>query len=92
MQLNRFLAATLFLCLPAAAHATEHSAPAPATQAEAGAEDTAAEAEKPKKVCRMETGTGSVMPRRVCRTPEQVAADQEAARRTREQMNRNRGM
>ena len=40
----------------------------------------------------METTTGSVMPKRVCRTPEQVAADQEAARRTREDMNRNRGM
>jgi hypothetical protein len=93
MQLNRLLAATLFLCLPAVAHATEDSAPAPAAQAEASATaDVPAEAEKPKKICRMETGTGSVMPRRVCRTPEQVAADQEAARRTREQMNRNRGM
>ncbi len=40
----------------------------------------------------METVTGSVMPKRVCRTPEQVAAEQEAARRTREEMNRNRGM
>ena len=31
----------------------------------------------------METGTGSVMPKRVCRSAEQVEADQEAARRTR---------
>jgi hypothetical protein len=36
----------------------------------------------------METATGSVMPKRVCRTAEGVAADEEAARRTREELNR----
>ena len=80
MPFTRLTAAALFLCLPVIAHATEDSAP-PATQ-------TDREADKPKKVCRMETATGSVMPKRVCRTPEQVAADQEAARRTRDELNR----
>ena len=86
MRLIPAAAVALLLCLPAAAHAAEETAPATAPA------DDDAQAEKPKKVCRMETTTGSVMPKRVCRTPEQVAADQEAARRTREDMNRNRGM
>ena len=81
MHSNCLLAAALFLCLPAAAHAAPDSAPTTQAQDEA-------QAEKPKKICRMETATGSVMPKRVCRTPEQVAADEEAARRTREQLNR----
>lgn len=86
MPLIRLAAVALLVCVPFAAHAADETAPS-TTPA-----DTQAQAEKPKKICRMETGTGSVMPRRVCRTPEQVAADQEAARRTREEMNRNRGM
>lgn len=86
MRLISATSVALLLCASAAAHAAEESAPS-ATQ---GVEE--AQAEKPKKVCRMETSTGSVMPKRVCRTPEQVTADQEAARRTREEMNRNRGM
>jgi hypothetical protein len=84
MRLISVPAVAVLLCLSAAAHATEEAAPAQ-TESEA-------QADKPKKVCRMETTTGSVMPKRVCRTAEQVTADQEAARRTREEMNRNRGM
>jgi hypothetical protein len=80
MKLIR-LAAALVLCLPAAAHAAADTTPAAQAEGEA-------QTEKPKKICRMETATGSVMPKRVCRTPEQVAADEEAARRTREQLNR----
>jgi hypothetical protein len=80
MKLIR-LAAALALCLPAAAHAAADSASSAQAEGEA-------QTEKPKKICRMETATGSVMPKRVCRTPEQVAADEEAARRTREQLNR----
>ncbi len=76
----------LFLCVSAAAYAGGETAAAP------GHAEDPAQAEKPKKICRMETVTGSVMPKRVCRTPEQVAAEEEAARNTREQMNRNRGM
>ena len=84
MRLIPVSAAALLLCVSAAAYATEAIAP---TQ-----DEGEAQAEKPKKVCRMETSTGSVMPKRVCRTPEQVASEQEAARRTREEMNRGRGL
>ncbi len=87
MRLISLPALALLLCAPVAAVAA-NEAPTPTT---AQAADEAS-AEKPKKICRMETGTGSVMPKRVCRTPEQVAAEQEAARRTRDEMNRNRGM
>lgn len=86
MRLISLPAVALLLCAPLTANAAGETA-APSAPAEGETQ-----AEKPKKVCRMETGTGSVMPRRVCRTPEQIAADQEAARRTREEMNRNRGM
>ena len=81
--MTRFAVALLIFALPVAAHAapeasaTEHEHQAPAN------------AEKPKKICRMETRTGSVMPKRVCRTAEQVQADEEAARQTRERMDRN---
>ncbi|WP_293905984.1 hypothetical protein [Phenylobacterium sp.] len=34
---------------------------------------------KPKLICREETQTDSIIPRRVCRTPEQAAAEHEAA-------------
>ena len=85
MRLIPASAVALLLCASTAAYAAEEAAPPAQNESEA-------QAEKPKKVCRMETVTGSVMPKRVCRTPEQVAADQEAAQRTREQMNRNRGM
>jgi hypothetical protein len=80
----RLAAVALLLCAPVAAHAADDTAPSTAPS------EGEAQAEKPKKVCRMETGTGSVMPKRVCRTPEQVEADQEAARRTREAMDRSR--
>lgn len=82
MRLISATAVALMLCA-SAANAADESGAAPAAQGEA---------EKPKKICRMETGTGSVMPKRVCRTQEQVAAEQEAARRAREEMNRNRGI
>ena len=83
----RLAVAALSLCVPAAALAADETPPTPAPS-----EAAAAQPEKPKKICRMETGTGSVMPKRVCRSAEQVEADQEAARRTREEMNRNRSM
>jgi hypothetical protein len=86
MRLIIASAVAALLCASTAAFAAGETAPTAAQ----GEEE--AQAEKPKKICRMETGTGSVMPKRVCRTPEQVAADQEAARRTRDEMNRSRGM
>ena len=69
----RLAAIALFLCAPAAALAADETP----TPAPSGA---AAQPEKPKKICRMETRTGSVMPTRVCRTPEQVEAEHQAAR------------
>lgn len=85
MRLIHASAAALLLCAATAALAGDETS-ASSAQTEEG------QAEKPKKVCRMETVTGSVMPKRVCRTAEQAAADAEAARRTREQMDRNRSM
>ena len=36
---------------------------------------------KPKKICTSQAVTGSIMPVRICRTPEQMAADERAAKR-----------
>ena len=44
--------------------------------------------EKQRKVCRTETATGSVMPKRVCRTVAQMEEEQRNAERFREQQNR----
>ena len=86
MRLISTSTAALLLCLSTAALAGDDTAAASSTPSEDS------QAEKPKKVCRMETVTGSVMPKRVCRTAAQADADAEAARRTREQMGRNRSM
>lgn len=82
--MTRFAAALLIFALPVAAHAAE-----PETSATEHEHEASANAEKPKKICRMETRTDSVMPKRVCRTQEQVQAEEEAARQTRERMDRN---
>jgi invasion protein IalB len=74
MRLIPASAVAVLLCASAAAYAADETAPSPAP--------SEAQQEKPKKVCRTETATGSVMPKRVCRTPEQVEAEQEAAQRT----------
>ena len=71
----RVAAVALFLCAPVAVLAADEVPPPSPAPSEA-----AAPAEKPKKICRMETGTGSVMPKRVCRTPEQIEAEHERAR------------
>jgi len=78
----RLAAVALFLCVPGIALAADEAAPAPAPS------EAAAQTEKPKKICRMETGTGSVMPKRVCRTPEQVEAEHERARTTLDERSR----
>lgn len=44
--------------------------------------------DKDRKVCRMETSTGSVMPKRVCRTVAQIEEEQRQAARYRDQQNR----
>lgn len=71
------LAAVLLLCIPAAAPVVAIAAETDAPTTDAQQE--APKPEKPKKICRTETKTGSVMPKRVCRTPEQIKAEQDAA-------------
>jgi hypothetical protein len=61
-------------------------------QASGRAAETPAVADPPedkeRKICRMETRTGSNMPRRVCRTVAQAEADQRAAEQFRDRQNR----
>ena len=85
MRLISASAVAVLLCASAAAFAADETPPS------AAPDEAQAQSDKPKKICRMETATGSVMPKRVCRSPEQVAADQEAARHTRQEMDRARG-
>ena len=49
---------------------------------------TDAKKSKERKICRSETATGSVMPKRVCRTAEQIEEDERNAERFRDQQNR----
>ena len=79
----RLAAVALLLCGPVAAHAAGETAPS-------AAPSEAAQPDRPKKICRMETRTGSVMPKRVCRTPEQAEADQAAAHAALDDVERNR--
>ena len=83
MRLIPASAFALLLCAAGTAHAADEAAPSPAPNE--------AQESKPKKVCRMETGTGSVMPKRVCRTPEQIEAEARQAERLRAQMDGRRG-
>ncbi|MEO6387554.1 MAG: hypothetical protein ABIT16_09925 [Croceibacterium sp.] len=66
--------------------AQEAVQPAPPAATEPSPDATNApivvEAQKEKKICHNETSTGSVMPRRVCRTATQVAEQQAAAQRS----------
>ena len=78
----RLAAVALLLCAPVAAQAADDPAPT------ATPSDAAAQPEKPKKICRMETRTGSNMPTRVCRTREQIEADHAAANRAHDQVER----
>jgi hypothetical protein len=62
-----------------AAGAGDHS-DKPATQATTPPEE--------RKICTMETATGSVMPKRVCRTRAEIEAQRREAERYRDQQNR----
>jgi hypothetical protein len=59
---------------------------APAEQPSEQAAD--AKPAKQRRVCRTETATGSVMPKRVCRTVEQIEEDQRRAAEYRDRQNR----
>jgi hypothetical protein len=83
------LALLAFSCAGAALatpheHAAAHDQAAPAATAEADAKPA-----KERKVCRSETATGSVMPKRVCRTAAQMEEEQRNAERFRDQQNRS---
>ena len=73
----RVLLAILLAAAPVAAHAqagTPASSPTPAPNA-----PIVVQGQAEKKVCHMETATGSIMSRRVCRTAREIA---EQERRT----------
>ena len=60
------------------------AAASPAPTATPAASAPAAKPEKPKKpklICQNETQTDTIIPRRVCRTPEQVEAEARSASR-----------
>ena len=61
-----------------AAATPDPPSPPPAAQATAA---KPAKPEKPKLICHDETAIGSIISNRVCRTPEQVAAEQAQSRR-----------
>ena len=89
---------TIRLAAPLALIALSCAAPAWAAANDAHAEHTAQQTEqadakpaKPRRVCRNETATGSVMPKRVCRTAEQIEADQRNAEQFRDRQNRMGG-
>jgi hypothetical protein len=70
--------------------AANSPAPAPTTDADG---DIVVEGDVPKnkrKVCETRTSTGSIVPRRVCRTVAQVEEDERAARDAIDSVNRDR--
>ena len=84
----RFAAPLALLALSCAVPAF---AAADDAHAEHGSEQTAASDAKPKKerkVCRSETATGSVMPKRGCRTVAQMEEDERNAEQFRDRQNR----
>jgi hypothetical protein len=50
-----------------------------------------AKPQKPKMVCRREPSTGSAIPKRICRSPHQVQADREDAKRNMNSLNDGQG-
>lgn len=86
---------TIRLAAPLALITLSFAAPAFAAANDAHAEHAAQQTEqadakpaKQRRVCRNETATGSVMPKRVCRTVEQMEADERNAEQFRDQQNR----
>ena len=75
--------AAAFAILAQAAPASTPAAPPPPAAGSAGA-PAASKPPKPKMICHEEVSTGSIMSRRVCRTPEQIEADELQAKRDQE--------
>jgi uncharacterized protein involved in copper resistance len=61
-----FLACAAALAMPAAAQTAPAAAPQAARQTPAP--------DKEKKVCKVDTSTGSIMPKRICKTADEWAA------------------
>ena len=87
----RVLLAFALLAFPAAVAAQQEAAtpppPAATEAAPAGNDDEpepeiVVQEERAKKVCETRRDTGSIIPKRICRTPEQVEAEQEEAQAT----------
>jgi len=85
----------IHLAAPLALIALSCGAPALAAANDAHAGHTAQQTEqadakpaKQRRVCRNETATGSVMPKRVCRTVEQMEEDERRAAEYRDRQNR----
>src|SRR5687768_4645086 len=83
------LALVAFSCSSLALAGAPDAAPSE-RQAEQAEQSAATEArpDKQRKVCRNETATGSVMPRRRCRTVAQMEEEERNAERFRDQQNR----
>lgn len=81
-----WLAATALLAGMPAVHAQDASSGKPADSPDAP--PILVEGQAEKKICRMESSTGSIMPKRVCRTLAQMEEQQEAARMLKEQVRR----
>ena len=83
---------TALFALLALGCATSALAAAPAPDRDQ-ADKPAAQAapDEEPKICHMETATGSVMPKRVCRTKAEIDAQRLAAERYRDQQNRMSG-
>ena len=89
--------ALLFLTLGSSGALAQSADPAPPSQPAparaADDEEIVVEGEVPKekrKICTMRTDTGSIMPKRVCRTVAQIEADERAARDMVDRLNRDR--
>lgn len=101
--MKRLPIALLLLGLGSGGLAAQPDHPAAQTASEPAADPVAdddrdeivVEGEVPKenrKVCRMQVTTGSIMPKRVCRTQAQIEAEERAAQAAIEATNRDREM
>ena len=92
----RIAAAFLALTSPGGAFAQQQAAAAPSEAPGQPEEEQrhdpeiVVEGEKPKRICESRTETGSIIPKRVCRTPEQVVAEEERARIVKDTLSRDR--
>jgi hypothetical protein len=95
VAMMRIAAVLLALAAPVGAAALQTTTAAAAAPEQPGEDEASdpeivVEREKPKRVCETRTDTGSIIPKRICRTPEQVAADEERARIIKDNLSRDR--